>query len=66
MLKVTVWGVPLVRVTVTVEVMMPLPAVIEPLAGLTETAKSNGWRVTVRVYVAVLVRPPPVPVIVIV
>ena len=41
-LKVTGWGVPLESETVTAAVVLPLPAVIEPLFGLTETVKSNG------------------------
>jgi hypothetical protein len=49
MLKLTGCGVPLVRETVTVAVTLPVPAIIEPLFGLTETTKSNGWAVTVKV-----------------
>ena len=49
MLKLTGCGVPLTREIVTVAVTLPLPAIIEPLVGLTETTKSNGCAVTVNV-----------------
>jgi len=42
MLKLTVWGEPMVQVTVTVADTAPVPVVIEPLVGLTDTVKSNG------------------------
>jgi len=48
-LRETGCGVPLESETVTVAVVLPLPAVIESLFGSTETVKSKGGRVTVKV-----------------
>ena len=56
--------VPLERVTVTVAVMLS-PCSTLPLLGSTDTEKSNG-STTVKVKVAVLVKPPPAAFIVIV
>jgi hypothetical protein len=40
--RLTVWVEPLTSVTVTVAVTLP-PCWVDPLLGLTEIEKSNGW-----------------------
>jgi len=60
--RLTDFAEPLVRVTLTVVVML-LPTITVPLDGLTDIEKSKGSS-TIRVKIAVLVNPPPVPFIV--